>query len=182
MRQPVRLRRSLGAFHTHILPSSDGGHKVVDRTTPTTCRAGVNLLAFKLSADEEQLEGLLKREHDTLVRDLVGEGDARCQRAICDYFQSARINIPPLPKQYRLGSNHVVWLERRIADPVSLNDRPPSRHPDVLSSLASEFFIEAVVMRRLFVRFKSTDWDTLRVVSGTIDRDWCQLNFSSSML
>ena len=49
----------------------------------------VNLLAHKLPADEEKLEGLLKKGHDKLARDLISEGISGAEQAINDYLQRA---------------------------------------------------------------------------------------------
>ena len=49
----------------------------------------VNLLAHKLPADKEKLAGLLKKEHDTLARDLISEGISGAEQAINDYLQCA---------------------------------------------------------------------------------------------
>jgi hypothetical protein len=49
----------------------------------------INLLAHKLPADEENLAGLLKKEHDKLARDLIGEGVSGAEQAINDYLQRA---------------------------------------------------------------------------------------------
>ena len=62
----------------------------------------MNLLGFKLPADEEQLEGLLKREHDTLARDLVSEGIRGAGRAICD-FQSPLIQHAAFAEAIQAG-------------------------------------------------------------------------------
>lgn len=49
----------------------------------------VNLLAHKLPADEESLAGLLKKEHDKLARDIIGEGIGGAEQAINDYLERA---------------------------------------------------------------------------------------------
>ena len=76
----------------------------------------VNLLAHKLPADKEKLAGLLKKEHDTLARDLISEGISGAEQALT-IISSARLNkLPPLPKQFRLGNSQAGSVGRSVLE------------------------------------------------------------------